>query len=250
MNSFIGLLKKEHIAYFSAGIILFGVVLLIVSLGPFAIYEYYENSTIHNNRFILIISCYALIGVHSLYHFMASLRGDIQKKELWLHSQHSIVTLIFAKALYQALQLFVLCSITFIGFFFVGDELTATSLEMLGFFGYTMFITFAVYALFIILLLCFYTVGIQLQRFIGKLSGVVTFVLAVLFLKVSEKIPSNPLPFGKISTHSLNSYLPEFKDYITIVFMDVYVIQELAYILLYIVLFVVACKWIERVITR
>lgn len=250
MKSFIGLLKKERIAYLSAGLGWLGVVLLLIWLGPIAISEYYQNATIHNTRFILIVIGYVLLVMVALFQFMASLRVDIAKKELWLHSQHSIVTLVFAKVLYQAMQMFVLCSVTFIGFLFVGDELVATALEMLVFYGYTTYIILAAYVLFVILVLCFYTISIQLKRFIGKLSNVVTFVLAILFVKVSEKIPSNPLPFGKISTQSLNNYLPKFNEYTTIITLDIYLVQELAYILLYIVLFVVACKWIERVITR
>ena len=106
------------------------------------------------------------------------------------------------------------------------------------------------YIAIIVFALCFYAANLQFKRYIGKLSIIGAIALAIAFLRILEKVPTDFLAYGKISTQALASEFPKFNDITTFGRMDIYVASELFNIVFLALLFVLACKWIERVITR
>lgn len=251
MKAFNGLLKKERFDYLGTGFGLLGIVLILIWLAPIAIHRYFDSTSIHHNRYVLVVVCFILIiMVGLLYQFMGSLNRDISRRELWLHNQQSIVKLVFAKAVYQGIQTILLCSVSFIGFFFVGEEVVGSMKQMLVFYMFSMYIVLAAYVSFSLMLLCFFALNIQLNRYIGKLSGFITFIGGVAFITLSGDTPSHFLPYWKISTEPIIANLPQFNNETILIAQELYLVEGFAYLLFFIFLFVLACKWIERVITR
>ncbi|MGN7476223.1 hypothetical protein ACTHOQ_00095 [Solibacillus silvestris] len=250
MKSFIGLLKKEHAHYASLNFVMVGFAVFAISIVPVVLHNYYSQSTIQGNRFIFTLVASSIVSFLCIFSFFSSLKADIRKKELWLHNTQSIITLIMAKAVYQLVSVLVINAVCFTGFFFVGDQIDGTLGQLCLFYIYCISIILVLYPTMLILTLFFYAISLELKRYIGKLSVVVSFFLAVVFFSMADEIPSGFFRFGKVPTDWLFVNFPKFNGGIMVTQMDMYVGSEIASFLFLGALFVISCKWIERVITR
>lgn len=250
MKAFIGLLKMEQRSFMNVGLVFLVLSILGISIAPIIIHEYKGYLTVQGYRFTFMIFVTCIVFINSIVLFFSSLKKDINKKELWLHNSQSIVLLVLVKALYQGVQLIIICGVTFIGFFFVGEKLAGTAGQLLFFYSYCMCIIAVLYISIVVFALCFYATLLQCKRYMGKLGIIAAIAIAVVFLNFVEKLPSDFLAYGTISAQGLASNFPKFNNEVTIVMMDMHIASELFNIVFFILLFVLACKWIERVITR
>lgn len=250
MKSFIGLIKKEHAYNASLNFVMLGFVIFVVSIIPIILHNYYSQTTIHGNRFIFIIITTGIVSMISIFSFFTSLNVNIRKKELWLHNTRSIITLILAKAVYQFISVLILCAVCFIGFFFVGEKIEGTFGQISMFYSYCLIIMLFLYPTLLVLTLFFYALSLELKRYIGKLSYILTFGLAIGFFSMNDNFSNELFQYGKVSTDWLLPYFPKFNEEIMFTTGDMYIGSEVASFLFIGSIFVIACFWIERVITR
>ena len=194
MKAFIGLLQKERIRYLSVGIIGLLFALLAVWLGPILLHRYNSIYNIYNSRFFIIVAVVALTGLFSLFYFIGSVKRDVKQKELWLHNRQSIYTLIFAKFLYQGIQMIVICAVTFLGFFFVGDEIVGTFSQKIFFYGVCVYYVVCAYVVFGLIFFIIFTIDLQLKQFIKKGSVILSFFAIFVIIKLLDSLPDPFLP--------------------------------------------------------
>lgn len=247
MKAFIGLLEKERIRYLSVGIIGLVFSLFAVWLGPILLHRYNSHFIVYNSRFFIVVAVVVLTALFSLFYFITSVKRDVKQKELWLHNRQSISTLIFAKFLYQGIQMIVICAVAFIGFFFVGEEIVGTFSQKIFFYGTCIYYVISAYLVFGLIALFFEIVRLQLRRLIKKGSTIITIIIIIVIIDI---LPDDFLPYWKISDESLRQIFPQFKNGTTAMFFDIYLAEELFTFVMYIVFYIVTCKWLERVLTR
>ncbi|BDH62822.1 hypothetical protein MTP04_29520 [Lysinibacillus sp. PLM2] len=256
MNKFLGLVIQEHRHYGLFNYVMAGLVGLVVFLGPVVILQIFPSEhtyNVNNIRFVMTIVAAFFIGILSIFVFTSSLNRDIKSKELWLHNSQSIYTLIGAKVVYHAISLIVLNVIAFIGFFFVGDLIVGTILQYLILGIACLIIVMLTYLFFIVVVLFLTGLKTQLARYIGKLSYVVMFITVILLLELLNRLPNFTfLQIGKVQLSNLNDYLPIFtvSEIGLSLFHDFYLVEEIVASLVFILIYILSCKWIERVITR
>ncbi|CAM5214317.1 hypothetical protein UACE39S_05497 [Ureibacillus acetophenoni] len=256
MNKFFGLVIQEHRYYTMSNVVMAGLVGIFIFLGPLAIIQIFPNTghyDVNNIRMIFTMIAGSLVWIFSIAMFSSSLNRDIKTKELWLHNSQSIYSLIGAKVIYHCISMIALGIVAFTGFFFVGDLIVGTLMQYLVF-GIACFIlVFAFYLFFIVVILFVTALNNQLARYIGKLSYVVMLITVMLILEIINRLPNFTLvQFGKVESSFFNQYLPTFSDRSMNVnlYFDFYIVEEIVMTMVLILLYVVSCKWIERVSTR
>lgn len=256
MKKFAGMIVQEHRQYALFNYVMAGLVGIVVFLGPVVIGQLFLNSNDYNVnvvRFTMSIIAASLVCLLSIGMFSSSLNRDIKTKELWLHNSQSIYALIGSKAIYHGLSLIALSVIPFIGLFFVGDLIVGTLLQYLVFGIASLFLVIFIYIFFMGVVLFLTALNTQLARYIGKLSYVVMFISVIVLLELQNRLPSITfLQIGKVQFEFYNIYLPTFANneiYFSL-FSDFYIVEEIVSSAVFILIYILSCKWIERVITR
>ncbi|WP_431027931.1 hypothetical protein [Lysinibacillus sp. LZ02] len=187
--------------------------------------------------------------------FILSIRRDIKMKEIWLHSTRRITTLIGAKFCFSVIWVTALSFIYGLASYFVGDALQGEIQQLIFFHMMYVLLAFLFVILFTVTALVFYAIYLQLKRYIGLASIVVTgisfFLYIYIFVKWTESVNYGEIMYvGEVSLAPLEKFFPSMYRGETFVVGHVYVMEELFSIVLLVGCFIVASKWIERVITR
>lgn len=250
MKKVFGLIMKEHIQYKKTiGVLLLSTIFMIGVL-PYAIHYYRDVIPLSSIRTPLLFLGISLIVLNAISSFFMSLNRAIKMKMLWLHHPNSIVLLVFAKFIYQLVAMHLLLAVALFGLYFLPEVINGTAGQIFMLSLYVQLICNVIYILFTVLLLVLLAITLQLKPYIGKFSYVVSTLLFVGFFLSADPFTFQFLEIGRIPTEKISTYLPTFTNGLTITAMDVYVVYELMSFIFYAALFIVACKWIERVITR
>lgn len=256
MNKFLGLVIQEHRHYTLFNCVMAGLVGIFVFLGPVVIEQLFPNPEFYDGNYIrLILTMIAgsLTWILSVCMFSSSLNRDIKTKELWLHNSQSIYALIAAKVIYHAMSLVGLSFIAFIGFFLVGDLIVGTIMQYMALGIACLILVILIYSFFIAVILFVTALTNQLARYIGKLSYAVMLITVIIIVEIFNRFPSFTfLQFGKVELSIFDKYLPTFADRALDVrlFFDFYILEEVVMAAVVILIYLVSCKWIERVSTR
>lgn len=253
MNKFWGLLKREHMLHGAYSFTILAILLFVLIFLPIGFEQYNSNYDAERTRLIAVFGCAIAIVGNAIFMTIASINKDVKIKDLWLPNSQSFYRLVGVKFIYQAVVMFLLSAINFIGLFFVGDIVEGTAIQLLTLAVFYFYVTISVFIFFSILILIFESFLKQLTIWIGKLSYIVGFAVVFFILEFSDSLPSATfLQIGKVNASKLNEYFPTFNDssiYLD-AFMDFYIVEELFYIGVFALLYVIGCKWLERVITR
>ena len=258
LKSFVGQFKKEWVlfqAWLYVGVFL-GILISIVA--PYLIERYGDGFTEENQLpFAFTFLVLALGGFYSILQFLASLRLDLRSKEIWLHSTSSIRQLIGVKIVFS------LTGYTIFNILFTGIAiytLRAAYIASLGQVLLLLVIVVAIIAVFqltlFVILLLFLAFYLQMKYFIGRFAIVLLmgafFASIYLWFRFTESlIYVKILQHIGISLSWLERYLPKF----IVPSMDIklgtlYVVEELALSIFLILLFIIATKWLEKVVLR
>ena len=101
----------------------------------------------------------------------------------------------------------------------------------------------------------FYAIHLQIKRYIGMASNVVTGILFFLFIYVMDKLTTSVLYkkllyIGEIPSALLEKFLPVAFNNPTTIVVHLYIVEEIFITIFLVARFVATSKWIERVITR
>lgn len=250
MKAFIGLLQKERIRYLSVGVIGFVFAVLAVWLGPIILHRYNGNVSVYNSRFIIVIIVTVISVLQSLIFFITSVKRDTKQKDLWLHNHQSIYTLIFVKFLYHGVQMFLTTAAVLLGFFFVGNEVVGSIAQIIFFYGSCLYYVVCAYIVSGIIGLSFFTIDLQMKKFVKRGSILLTIIVFFGIIRLFSLLPEKVLPYWKISNEWLQKIYPEFENGTSVMFYEIYLADELFSMVMLIVIYVVICKWLERVMTR
>ena len=258
MGKFVSLVKKEWHEYkLWAFLMLFTGVFFIGILPTFA--DRLPNWRLAQDDVRLAILFVAVGGLYftASIQFIISLRKDIRIKEIWLHNSKNILTLIGAKFCFTICWGTVISIIYGVASYFLGDALYGELYQLIFFHLMVVVLSFYTITLFTITALVFYTIYLQLKRYIGMASIVVTGLLFFLsiygFEKASSSLIYEKLIYvGEISLAPLEKFFPvAFNDPSPIVIVGhIYIFEEIFITAFLVACFIAASKWIERVITR
>lgn len=254
MKKFVGLMKREHMLNSTHLYFVLALIILAISLVPIGIERYNPTHETEQNRFIIVIACAFAAGTNAVFMTIASINRDIKIKELWLHNTQSIYKLIGVKAIYQLIGLLLIGLVNFLGLFFVGDLVEGTFSQFIVLAGMYLYILTAAFVFLVIFVIFYNSLLKQLSAWFGKLGKVIGFVGLFIFVSFSgnETVDISFLKIGYVSFASIENHLPTFNDAdikLNMAF-DFYIVQELIWVSIFTLLYVVACKWLERVITR
>lgn len=254
MKKFVGLFELEHRHYATFYYVIAGLVLMTVFLGPLALHYFYPHITVEIFRLGGVLFVASILFALVIGKLIASFNREVKVKEIWLHNSSSIYTLVGSKILFHAVALTVLEAVAFVGLFFVGDLIEGTVLEYSVLALMSFVLAIMIYALAVIFIFVFYVLNLQMARYVRKWSNVVMFIAILLFFKVFDWLPTiTILKVGEIDMSKLNSYLPISpgnRDPMVKLFTNFYMLEEIVFSLILIVIYLATCKWFERVITR
>ncbi len=253
MNKFWGLLKREHMLHGAYSFTVLAILLLSLIFLPIGLEQYNNNYDGEVIRLFVVAGCAIAIVANAIFMTIASINKDVKIKDLWLPNSQSIYHLVGAKVIYQAVVMFLLSTLNFIALFFVGDMVEGSAVQFLTLAAFYAYITIIVFTFFSILFIVFNSFFKQLAIYIGKLSYLVGFIVLILIFEFLDYLPAMKfLQIGHVSLSKLNESLPIFNDSSVYFdgFIDFYIVEEIFFTGFFVLLYVIGCKWLERVITR
>ncbi|MBG9453138.1 hypothetical protein ABE61_02400 [Lysinibacillus sphaericus] len=256
MKKFAGLFKKEWVLYRTwlfVGVFL-GIMLSMVV--PYLIRRLSGGFAWESqSSFALSILVLVLGGFFSILQFLASMRHDIKNKEIWLHSTSSIAQLVGVKIVFSII------GYAIFNFIFVSIAIYKEQDAIIGNFAQLLLLLLFFVAIIVILqlmtfviLLLFLALNLQMKHFIGSFSIVITMV--AFFISMNEwvkftdsELYDNIFHHVEISLTGLEQFLPKL---LTMEYNlgSLYVVEEVASIIIIVIVFIIATKWLEKVVLR
>lgn len=256
MRKFVSLVKKEwHDYKIWAFLMVFVGIFFIGIIPPFANRVPGMNLSTDELRLVFLFLVVGGLGFTATIQFIVSLRRDIKNKEIWLHNSSNILTLIGAKFCFSICWATGMSGIYGIVSYFLGDALYGKLYQLIFFHLMTVLLFFLIIILYIVTTLVLYVIHLQLKRYIGMASIVVTGVLFFLSIRVMEKTTSSViyeklLYVGEISLAVLEKFFPVILREDALQVGHLYILEQIFIMMLLVACFIAASKWIERVITR
>ena len=253
-----GLLLKEWALYRSwllgSAVMSLGVVFIL----PILLEKYLASvPSVQEIRMGLMFIMLGFSIVNLLVQFNNSLNTDNGKKDTWLHNPNSMNMLIGAKILFSLGIYFIgNIFITTAGIYFLSDMIIGSFAQMLYLQILLLVVLLIAGIILTIIWLLFWTLYVEGKYWIGKFSvilSLVVFLLVVIFLpKVLSFLSIDKLLMqGEVSLKFLGTYLPESatSDF-TLDIGSIYIVEEIFMWIIFILLFWLTCKWLEKVVTR
>lgn len=260
LKNFAGLFKKEWLlfrAWIFVGIFAGSMLSLVL---PYLIKRFVDGFTLPENQLSFALTMIVIIfgGFFSVLQFLASMRHDLKIKEIWLHSTSSITQLVGVKVIFSLIgyAIFNLIFIT-IAMYNLKDEFVANFGQIL----LSLLLLVGILVIFqwmmFVILLLFLTFYIQMKHFIGRFAIVIamaSFYFGVnLWYKFTEsQLYENIFRHIEIPLDGLEHYLPKATESAMDFSMigTLYAVEEVGNIFLIVFLFIIATKWLEKVVLR
>lgn len=255
LNSFFSLVNKEWIQFrtfiVTALLTSFAlnigipIVFNVMASQPFEMLEVVFIFTIFGLAFLFIAACYQLIR---------SLTLDIRQKELWLHKPASMYSLVGAKLFFTTVWLAIAIIIYTTTLQFLNPLLAGVGnilfLQIcIGYFEVSFYLLIAVVLL---LSVAFHK---YIQRFVKGFAWIFSMLFAIaIVVLIAEICTADSIMSVTISFSFLDNLLPKVNSQSLVVdgtgFMDISILSDLISWIFVIIGFIVASKWLEKVITR
>lgn len=256
MKKIAGLLNKEWVLYrvwlFSG--IFIGIMLSMVI--PYLIRRYSDEFTMENQLpFFFSILVLMLGGFFSVLQYLVSIRNDLRTKEIWLHSTSSIAQLIGVKIVFSligyAIFNFIFVSIAIYN---IKDEIIGSFAQILSLLTLVVAIIVIFQLMMFVLVLLFFAFNLQMKHFIGNFSVVITMVTFFISMNAWLKFTGSKL-YDNIFHHigipltGLEPFFPKSST-MNLSLGTMYIVDEVATFILVAILFIIATKWLEKVVLR
>ncbi|MGE7908287.1 hypothetical protein [Lysinibacillus xylanilyticus] len=256
LKNFAGLLKKEWLLYRAwlfVGIFI-GITLSIIV--PYLIRRLSDGFTMENQlSFAFSILVLVLGGFYSILQFLASIRHDLKTKEIWLHSTSSIAQLVGVKIVFSLIG-YAIFNIIFmsIAIYKVKDEIVGNFAQVLLLLLFFVAIIVILQLIMFVIMVLFIAFNLQMKHLIGRFSIVITMVTFFLSMNLWFKFTESKL-YDNIFHHigiplaGLEQYFPKLLT-MESTLGSIYVVEEIASIIFVAILFIIATKWLEKVVLR
>lgn len=250
---FIGLLKKEWVLYRYWWLVAILIGFIFVYCGE---YFYNQQFEITNSR-LLFSSWVMVIGIFFVViQFLASMHNDLKTKEIWLHSTSSITQLVGVKFIFTLGNSIIFISIfSIIGLIPPNVFNEATFVQLLFLRLFTMIFLFIEQCSFMLIVFLFLVFNIYLKNLFGRLAFIISVGSFILIMKLwtefhESKLYEKIFYHGEISTNRLAEFLPQSYDSIFNMMESFYMVEGLAFVIGYFLLYIFGTKWLEKVILR
>lgn len=180
MKKFNGLLKKEWVLYRLWIFAAFMMGLAILYLLPFALSKGNLELITDELHFGLMMATLVMGSLFILIQFLSSIRSDVHKKDIWLHSTSSIVQLLGVKMLFTGVSYLVyMVLFTSLGMYTVNDLYEGSFPQILFLQSIIVGVALSAEVVFFVTIIVFYALYLTLKRYIGRFAILIT---AILFL--------------------------------------------------------------------
>ncbi|WP_042473230.1 hypothetical protein [Bacillus ndiopicus] len=257
MKSFLALFQKEWVVVRGNVFVLLVVGPLLVLGVPYIIDKNVETSMGLNELIIMFLFFAISLGVMATpTQYITSIRMDVNRKEVWLHSPQSIYCLLGAKALFSICMFIIFTFVVFCsGFIMVSAQLEWPIFKA---FIASIAMTISLTGLQLLILAymhVFYIFYLQLKCYIGKLAVVITVPFAIFVGYILTKIEDSAwfraiVQHGYISLEPIENYLQPSNHDVFFYVGSIYLVQLVFYALCITVLFIVSSKWLEKVVSQ
>ncbi|MFJ7951653.1 hypothetical protein ACIQZG_09005 [Lysinibacillus sp. NPDC096418] len=251
MDKFLGLLKKEWVLYRSWWLVAIIGGLIFIYCGE----HFLDRRTDITDPRVIFTSWVLVLGTFFVvFQFLASIHNDLKTKEIWLHSTSSIAQLVGVKIVFALTSSIVF--LTIISVFGLQDFIEATFMQVSFLHFMTVSSLFIMQCILILLTLLFFTLNVYLKKYIGHFAFIISSGSFILIMKLwtgfRESINYEKIFYhGEISTEGLSNLLPQSNGSSFFVILGpIYVVETLAFVLCYCMLYIVATKSLEKVVLR
>ncbi|MFJ6208495.1 hypothetical protein [Lysinibacillus sp. NPDC092081] len=256
LKKFAGLLKKEWVLYRAWLFVGIFIGIMLSMVAPYLIMRFSEEFTMEKQLpFLFSILVVMLGGFFSVLQFLASIRHDLRTKEIWLHSTSSIAQLVGVKIVFSligyAIFNFIFVSVAIYN---VKDEIIGNFAQILLWLLFFVAIIVMFQLMIFVIVILFLTFYFQVKCFIGSFSIVITmlafFISMDLWFKFTDsKLYDNIFHHIGIRLTDLERFFPKTPT-MKLSLGTMYVVEEVATIILVAFLFFIATKWLEKVVLR
>ncbi|MEQ6353813.1 hypothetical protein ABNX05_04230 [Lysinibacillus sp. M3] len=256
LKKFAGLLKKEWVLYRTWLFVGVFIGIMLSMVVPYLIRRLSDGFTMENQlSFAFSILVLIIGGFFSILQFLASMRHDLKSKEIWLHSTSSIAQLVGVKIVFS------LIGYAIFNFIFVSLAIYKIRDEIVGNFAQVLLLLLFIVAIIVILQLMMFVImvlflafNLQMKHLVGRFSIVITMVTFFfsmdLWFKFTEsKLYDNIFHHVEIPLTWLDQYFPKIQT-TELLLGSFYVVEEVASIIWLAILFIIATKWLEKVVLR
>ncbi|KOS68705.1 hypothetical protein AEA09_09225 [Lysinibacillus contaminans] len=254
MKKFIGLLRKEWVLYRSWWLVAIVVGLIFIYCG-----EYFLDQRIDITDPRLLFTSWVLVlgTFFVVIQFLASLHNGLKTKEIWLHSTSSIAQLVGVKFVFTLTSSTVFITIFSVIGLFPSQDFDESSFLQLSFLHFmTVATLFIMQCMLILIVLLFFALNVYLKKRFGRFAFIISIGSFILIMKLwtefnESKVYENIFYHGEISTEVLSKFLPQSNGSSYFIIMgSFYVVEGLAFVIGYFLLYKVGTKWLEKVILR
>jgi len=256
LKKFAGLLKKEWVLYRAWLFVGIFIGIMLSMVVPYLIRRLSVEFTMENQlSFAFSILVLVVGGFYSVLQFLASMRHDLKNKEIWLHSTSSITQLVGVKIVFS------LIGYAIFNFIFVSIAIYKIRDEIVGNFAQVLLLLLFIVSIIVILQLMMFVIMVlflafnfQMKHLIGRFSIVITmfiffFSMDLWFKFTESKLYDNIFHHIEIPLTWLDQYFPKIPT-AELLLGSFYVVEEVATIILLAILFIIATKWLEKVVLR
>lgn len=256
LKKFVGLFKKEWVLYRTWLFVGVFIGIMLSMVFPYLVRRFSVAFTMENQlSFAFSILVLVVGGFFSVLQFLSSMRHDLKNKEIWLHSTSSIAQLVGVKIVFSligyAIFNFIFMSIAI---YKLKDEIVGNFAQVLLLLLFFVAITVILQLMMFVILLLFLTFNLQMKHLIGRFSIVITMIAFFysmnLWFKFTESnFYDNIFHHIGISLTGLGQLFPKLlKTELNL--GTLYVVEEVAITIFVAILFIIATKWLEKVVLR
>jgi len=256
LKKFAGLLKKEWVLYRTWLFVGVFIGIMLSMVVPYLIRRLSDGFTMENQlSFAFSILVLVLGGFYSILQFLASIRHDLKSKEIWLHSTSSIAQLVGVKIVFSLIG-YAIFNVIFmsIAIFKVKDEIVGNFAQVLLFLLFIVAIIVILQLMMFVIMVLFLAFNLQMKHLIGRFSIVITmftffFSMDLWFKFTASELYDNIFHHIEIPLTLLVQYFPKIPT-MELLLGSFYVVEDVATIIFVAILFIIATKWLEKVVLR
>lgn len=256
MKNFVGLFKKEWVLYRAWLFVGIFIGIMLSMVVPYLIWQFSDGFAKENQlSFAFSILVLVLGGFFSVLQFLASIRHDLKTKEIWLHSTSSIAQLVGVKIVFSLIG-YAIFNIIFMGIaiYKVKDEIVGNFAQVLLLLLFFVAIIVILQLMMFVIMVLYLAFNLQMKHLVRRFSIVITmvtffFCMNLWFKFTGSELYDNIFHRIGIPLTGLEQYFPKLLT-MDSTLGSIYVVEEIATIILVSILFIVATKWLEKVVLR
>lgn len=246
MVKFMGLLRKEWVLYRSWWLVAILIGFIFVYCGEYFYTEQFEitNPRLLFTSWVMVISIFFVV-----IQFLTSIHNDLKTKEIWLHSTSSITQLVGVKFIFTLGNSIIFLTIfSIIGLIDAIEFKEATPMQFILLRLFMVTNLFFQQCSFILIVFLFLVFNIYLKNRIGGMAFIISIGSFILIMKIWDEFHGSMLYgkifyHGEISTDQLTWFLLQSYE-------SFYMVEGLAFVIGYLLLYILGTKWLEKVILR